>query len=61
MNYKLDRTKEAYWTETDGIYDARGLKTELPDDVRIVFFPGGYIPQSNKSKKRHPWIKEYLT
>lgn len=66
-NYKLSRTGEAYWTETDGIYDARGLRRadngismELPDDARIVFFPGSYIPQSNKAQKKHPWIKEHL-
>jgi len=59
-NYKLDRTDEACWTEADGIYDARRFKTKLPDNARIVFFPGSYIPQMEKAKRQHPWISEYL-
>ena len=60
-NHKLNRTGEACWTEADGIYDARKIKSELPQNARIVFFPGPYIPQLQKAKKRYPWISEYLT
>ena len=44
----MTRPDEAHWTNADGIYGAGrlvdivpGVETELPDNARIVFFPGG--------------------
>ena len=61
MNHKLNRTDEAYWTEADGIHDVRKIKQKLPNNARIVFFPGRHIPQLQKAKKQYPWILKYLT
>ena len=67
ISHKLSHTEEAYWTNVDGIYGAGRLKdivpgvgTELPENARIVFFPGSRIPHMKETKVKHPWISEYL-
>jgi hypothetical protein len=54
---------EAHWTDRDGIYGAGrlldivpGVQTVLPDDARIVFFPGRREPSLPAIKELHPWI-----
>jgi hypothetical protein len=55
---------EAHWTAADGVYGAGRLKdiapgvgTALPDNARIVFFPGNRQPKGEIG--RHPWIPEH--
>ena len=55
---------EAHWTADDGVYGAGrlndvapGVGTELPQNARIVFFPGNRQPKTET--ERHPWIKEF--
>lgn len=57
---------EAHWTAADGVYGAGRLKdivpgvgTELPENARIVFFPGSREPSMQSVKERHPWITDY--
>ena len=54
---------EAYWTDADGIYGSMrlggaGVGTELPNNARIVFFPGYREPSQPEMMQRHPWIEE---
>ena len=60
---------EAYWTEADGVYGAgrlfngrmgEGVQTELPENARIVFFPGDRAPNQPAVRAAHPWIAEHL-
>jgi len=67
ISSQLSETDEACWTSDDGVYSAGtfrditpGLKTELPIDARIVFFPGQGEPELPEIQKIHPWIKDYL-
>ena len=67
ISHKLSWTDEAYWTDADGIYGAGRLKdvvpgvgTELPQNARIVFFPGSRIPHMKEIQVKHPWIEQYL-
>jgi len=70
ISHKLSWEDEDYWTDADGVYGAgrlarnkrrdKGVGTKLPDDARIVFFPGSRIPHMRKIKEEHPWIKKYL-
>lgn len=58
--------EEAYWTDADGVYGAGRLKdivpgvgTTLPENARIVFFPGSREPGMKTVQQLHPWIKEH--
>jgi len=67
VSSQLSVTDEAYWTSDDGVYGAGRLKdivpgagTELPQNARIVFFPGPREPGMPEIQKIHPWIKDYF-
>lgn len=67
ISHKLSWTDEAYWTDQDGVYGAGRLKdvvpgvaTKLPDNARVVFFPGSRIPHMKKIQEEHPWITQHL-
>jgi hypothetical protein len=56
-----------YWDDKDGIYGAgrlfrgqmdKGI-TELPENARIVSFPGNRMPDQPEVQKMHPWIAEH--
>jgi hypothetical protein len=64
--WKWDRP---YWSETDGVYGAgrlfngkmgAGVQTELPENARIVFFPGNRSAMQADTQAQHPWIREFL-
>ncbi len=59
---------EAFWDANDGIYGAgrlfdgkpdEGVQSELPDNARIVSFPGNRIPDQPEVQKLHPWIADH--
>lgn len=57
---------EAHWTAADGVYGAGrlgdvspGAGTFLPDNARVVFFPGEREPSMAKVKAKHQWIAEH--
>lgn len=58
---------EAYWDQNDGIYGAGrlgdwstiGVVKKLPDNAKIVSFPGAREPSQPEVQARHPWIKEH--
>lgn len=55
---------EAYWDDTDGIYGAgrlggAGIYDSLPENARIVVFPGNRMPDQDEMKKQFPWIEEH--
>lgn len=59
---------EAYWDGSHGVYGAgrmmrdQGMDkgvTDLPDNARIVFFPGNRNPDQPEVQKLHPWIAEH--
>ncbi len=59
---------EAYWDGTHGIYGAgrmfrdqmdNGVGTTLPDNARIVSFPGNRMPEDDDVQKDHPWVKDF--
>lgn len=67
ISHKLSWTDEAYWTDQDGVYGAGRLKdivpgvgTKLPENARIVFFPGSRIPHMKEIQEDHPWITQHL-
>jgi hypothetical protein len=56
-----------HWTQDDGVYGAGRLRgnpvtagTVLPDNARIVFFPGRREPTMRTTQEKHPWIQEHL-
>lgn len=58
----------SYWDESDGVYGAgrlfdgkidNGVQSELPENARIVFFPGNREPSQPEVRKAHPWIEEF--
>lgn len=56
------------WTEADGLYGAGRLgdrnpdaQVALPDNARIVSFPGNRAPHQPEVQKRFPWLKEHYT
>lgn len=62
----LASSEEAHWTDKDGIYGAGrlldivpGVQTTLPDNARIVFFPGRREPSMQATQQLHPWIAEH--
>lgn len=57
-----------YWTETDGVYGAgrlfggkmgNGVQSDLPENARIVFFPGDRSPSEATTQAAHPWIVQH--
>ncbi len=57
-----------YWDEQHGIYGAgrlfrdrpdKGVGAELPDNARIISFPGDRMPEDDEMKKNFPWIDEH--
>lgn len=59
---------EPFWDERDGIYGAGRVGdwssdrvVDLPDNARIVSFPGNRLPDDPEVIKKFPWIKEYYT
>lgn len=57
---------EAYWDSFDGIYGAGrlgdvkpGVATELPENARIVVFPGNRLPDQSEVQRTHPWVKDH--
>lgn len=61
ISYKLGPGKPT-WSQRDGIYSFRALKPKnfaLPDDARMVFFPGNLDPRHAHTVKMAPWILEY--
>lgn len=55
-----------YWDQRDGVYDAMrmgngtaGTQTKLPDNAKIVLFPGKREPGMAETQKMFPWIKEH--
>lgn len=56
-----------YWDEEDGIYrlarndvPGSGIRGELPDNARIVFFVGSeHKPWLPHIRERYPWIAQY--
>jgi hypothetical protein len=57
-----------FWSENDGVYGAgrlfdgkmgRGVTSELPQNARIVFFPGDRSPSQPDVQRMHPWIAEH--
>lgn len=59
--------EEAYWDASHGVYGAGRLRdynpelchTVLPDNARIVFFPGRRHPGMAEVIAKHPWIKDH--
>lgn len=52
---------EPYWDHFDGIYGAgrlndNGIYTTLPEDAKIVSFPGNREPSQPEVQAKHPWI-----
>jgi len=65
VSYLASR-EEAHWTDADGIYghgrlgdSVEGAGTKLPDNARIVFFPGNRTQRTEEVLARSPWVKEY--
>ena len=67
MNFCIQQAgqDEAHWTQgVDGIYDMRqdiiekGL-TELPDDCKILMWPGPRDPSQPQWKKKYNFIEKY--
>lgn len=63
-NYILNLEDEYYVNRTDGIYDMRQhfiepQSIDLPDDARIVMWPGPRDPSEPKWRKIFPWIDEH--
>jgi hypothetical protein len=59
---------EAHWDASHGIYGAgrlfdgkmgSGVGSELPENARIVSFPGNREPSQAEVKELHPWVKEH--
>ena len=57
-----------HWTEADGVYGAgrlfngkmgAGVQSELPENARIVFFPGDRNVSQPEVRARHPWIEGF--
>lgn len=57
-----------HWTAEDGLYGAGRIgdrnpdsmvQTELPDNARIVVFPGNRLPDQPDVQAKHPWLEEY--
>lgn len=49
---------EATWTDADGVYSIN-LIDGLPDNARLVTFPGAREPGTAEMQAKHPWIAEH--
>lgn len=63
MNYRLNIDFESYWGTTDGIYDMRQHfietgRVDLPDNCKIVMWPGPRDPSQPEWHKKYKWINE---
>jgi hypothetical protein len=43
---------EARWGNQDGVYEARQVRANLPENARIIFFAGARDP----SQRSYPWV-----
>jgi len=58
---------EAHWTSADGIYGAGRLGdtaagvdgTNLPENAKIVSFPGNRLPDDDNMLAVHPWVADH--
>lgn len=57
---------ESVWTEEDGIYGAGRLgdnsenaSVDLPNDAKIIVFPGDRIPDQQHIQEKFSWVKEH--
>lgn len=54
---------ERTWGPEHGVYNFRYDIADhgghLPEDARVVFFPGDYDPSSPSLRQRFPWIEEH--
>lgn len=56
--------KEKTWGQSDGVYQFRDVMIckddrPLPDNAKVVIFPGPYDPSMAGLQKAYPWIKEH--
>jgi hypothetical protein len=63
-NYRLDLENEAHWTQgVDGIYDMRQDiifgKGVLPENCKILMWPGPRDPSQKHWRKKYKFIEEY--
>ena len=63
-NYHIELEKEQSWDISDGIYDFRlhlleKGKTELPEDAKIIMWPGPRDPSQKEWREHFPWIEEH--
>lgn len=63
----LASQEEAYWDHSHGIIGAGRLgdkfpntATVLPDDARLVLFPGNRHLSQKAVRDKHPWLNDYL-
>lgn len=57
----LASPEEAHWeAKRDGVYGVGSMGDGLPDNARIVFFPGRRAPWLKSEKEKHPWIEREL-
>jgi hypothetical protein len=47
---------EARWSNDDGVYEYRQVRSGLPENAKIVFFSGKRDPST--LYERHNWIRE---
>lgn len=64
INKILDAQQEASWGTNDGVYRYgteifKANDGNLPQNARIIFFPGRYKPWSTESLQRSPWLRNY--
>jgi len=60
----MELDKELHWDKSDGIYDFRlhlleQGKKELPEDAKIVMWPGPRDPSQEQWREQFPWIEEH--
>lgn len=64
VNYCMDLDNELCWDINDGIYDFRihllekGI-TDLPEDAKIVMWPGPRDPSQQQWQEKYSWIKQH--
>lgn len=60
--------KTPVWTQDDGVYGAgrlfdgtwdEGIGHELPENAKIVVFPGNREPSQQAMRERFPWLQEH--
>ena len=62
--YKILGSDVPVWNEADGVYmytEKRFGKSTLPENARIVFFPGRQDPSQPSMQERHDWIAKHWT